>query len=238
MKRALPAVLALALPMLPAAAADDIDQLDQLLQAEFRNLSEDLAASLSYKAVIPAEPLGITGFDVGVEVSATKLKNRESWDRASSGSAPETIYVPKLHVHKGLPLGFDIGAFYSSVPSTNITLWGAEVRYAIISGGVATPALGVRATYSKLSGVDQLDFDTKGLELTISKGFAFVTPYAGIGKVWATSSPNVANLDEEDFDFTRYYVGGNFNLGVINLAIEGDRTGDATTYSGKFGWRF
>ncbi len=221
------------------AAADNIDQIDQLVQAEFRLLSEDLAAAVSYKAVVPAEPLGLAGFDLGIEVTATRLAHKETWDRASSDSAPSTVYVPKLHVHKGLPFGLDLGAFYASVPDSNVALWGAELRYAILAGGVTEPALGLRATYSRLTGVDQLDFQTKGLELSISKGFAFVTPYAGIGRVWVESTPvGVSNVQAEDFSVGKYYAGVNFNLAVVNIAVEADRTADATSYNVKLGWRF
>ncbi len=239
MKRSL-AFLTVFLATIPSAnAADDIDQINQLIQTDFRLLSEDLGAALSYKAVIPATPLGLTGFDLGVEVTATQLENRDAWDRASSSTAPDTLYVPRLHVHKGLPLGFDIGAFYTSVPGSNIGLWGAELRYAIIKGGALTPALGLRGTYSKLSGVDQLDFHTKGLELVVSKGFAIFTPYAGVGRVWTVSEPvGVTNVSKEEFTQGKYFVGGNVNLGLINLALEADKTGDATSYGAKLGFRF
>jgi len=239
MKRSL-AFLAAFLATIPSAnAADDIDQINQLIQTDFRRLSEDLGAALSYKAVIPATPLGLTGFDVGVEVTATQLENRDAWERASSGTAPDTLYVPRLHVHKGLPAGFDVGAFYTSVPGSNIELWGAELRYAIIQGGTITPALGLRGTYSKLSGVDQLDFHTKGLELVVSKGFVIFTPYAGVGRVWTVSEPvGVTNVSKEEFTQGKYFVGGNVNLGLINLALEADKTGDATSYGAKLGFRF
>lgn len=234
------ALLAVFFATVPSVnAADNIDQIDLLLQTEFRQLSEDLGAALSYKAVIPATPLGLTGFDLGVEVTATQLENRDAWDRASSGTAPDTLYVPRLHLHKGLPLGFDIGAFYTSVPGSNIELWGAELRYAIIKGGAVTPALGLRGTYSKLSGVDQLDFHTRGLELLVSKGFVFFTPYAGAGRVWTVSEPvGVTNVSKEEFTQGKYFVGGNFNLGLVNLALEADRTGDAASYNAKLGFRF
>lgn len=236
MKRIL-LVLSILAPVLPASA-EEIDQLNQLAQSEFRLFSEDLGAALSYKAVIPAEPLGIAGFDLGVSVTATQVENETIFNRAVSGGTVDTIYVPRVSLHKGLPLGFDVGAFYSAVPDSNINLWGAELRYALLEGGVASPAVGLRGTYSQLDGVDQLDFETRGVELTISKGFAFFTPYAGVGQTWVTSTPNVAGLSEEEFNLTKYYVGGNFNLGLVNLVLEGDRTGDATSYSAKFGLRF
>ena len=195
MKWVLAAVAMLFTAIPPTMAAENIDQINQLVQSEFRNLSEDLGAALSYKAVIPATPLGITGFD--------------------------------------------LGAFYTSIPGTNISLWGAEVRYAILEGGVAQPALGLRGTYTKLSGVDQLDFNTTGLELLISKGMAIFTPYAGVGRVWTTSNPvGVSNVSKEEFTQGKYFVGGNFNFGLANLALEADKTGDATSYGVKLGFRF
>jgi hypothetical protein len=239
MKRSLTALVILLTASAPALADTNIDQINQLIQQEFRLLSEDLTAVASYKGVIPAKPLGITGFDLGLEVSATKLGHKDAWERATSGSVPSTVYVPKLHLHKGLPLGIDIGAFYSAVPSSNIALWGAELRYAILEGGVATPALGLRGTYTKLTGVNELDFHTTGVELLVSKGFTIFTPYAGIGQVWTTSEPvGVSNVKKEEFSQGKYFAGGNINLGLVNFCLEADKTGDATSYSAKIGFRF
>lgn len=221
-----------------AAHAADIDALGNLAQSEFRLLSEDLGAALSYKALAPAEPLGITGFDIGVEVTATSVKHSDFFKQAT-GSSVDTLPVAKLHLHKGLPFGIDVGGFLSSVPDSNIKLMGAELRYAFLEGGVALPAVALRGTFTKLSGVDQLDFSTRGLELTASKGFLMVTPYAGIGKVWTTSTPkNVPVLTEEKFAQNKVFAGANLNFGLMNFAVEGDKTGDATSYGLKFGFRW
>jgi len=238
MKRAL-ATLAVLLTAGTAQANITIDQLNLLNQQEFRLFSEDLGAVASYKGVIPATPLGLTGFDIGIEVTGTKLANTDAWQQAISGTVPSTLYVPKLHVHKGLPLGIDVGAFYSSVPSSNIKLWGAELRYAILEGGVAQPALGLRGTYSKVSGVNELDFHTTGLELLISKGLTIFTPYAGLGQVWTSSKPvGIPVLEKEDFTQGKYFIGGNINFALLNFALEADRTGGITSYSAKLGFRF
>lgn len=240
MKRILgTAVLAALSPF--AHAGGDIDTLQNLAQTEFRLLSEDLGAALSYKALAPAEPLGITGFDVGVEVTATNMEHSTVFNKASSDSGFSTLPVAKVHAHKGLPFNVDVGAFLSAAPDSNIRLMGAEIRYAFIEGGVTMPAVAVRGTYTLLSGVDQLDLDTKGLELTISKGFAMLTPYAGIGRVWTTSTPNLPapfSLQEEEFSQDKVYVGANINFALMNLAVEADRTGDATSYGLKLGLRW
>lgn len=235
------AAVALAATSLGAQAGGDIDTLGNLAQSEFRLFSEDLGAALSYKALAPAEPLGITGFDVGVEMTATSMEHSSLFDQASSDSGFDTLPVAKLHVHKGLPFNFDVGAFLSTAPDSNIRLMGAELRYAFIEGGVAMPAVAVRGTYTQLSGVDQLDLNTRGVELTISKGFTMLTPYAGIGRVWTTSTPDLPSpisLSEEEFSQDKFYVGANLNFGLMNLAIEGDKTGDAASYGLKLGVRW
>ncbi len=221
------------------AWAQQVDQLQNIVQGEFRLLSEDLGAALSYHAQIPAEPLGITGFDIGVGVTATKMQNSAILQRVTSDDADTTIVVPTIRLHKGLPAGFDIGLTYASIPGSNIKYTGGELRYAILKGGTASPALAVRGSVTKLSGVDQLSLDTRGLDISISKGFAFLTPYAGIGRVWVESDPHgTAGLRTEKFSLTKAFVGVGMNFTVLNLNVQADKTGDASSYSLKLGWRF
>jgi hypothetical protein len=242
LRRALTAAALLGLA--PLAHADDID-LTQLLgvQDDFRLLSEDLGAALSYRPVAPGEPLGLLGVDVGIEVTATDLQGSNIYERVTgSSNSTDYLLVPKLHVHKGLPWRLNIDALYSKVPDSNIELFGGALGFSLLEGGVTMPALTVRATATKLSGVDGLDLDTQGVELTISKGFTLLTPYAGIGRVHVTSEPTgtaaSSGLRKESFDLDKLYAGLNINLGLMNLAFEADKTGDATSYSGKFGFRF
>jgi hypothetical protein len=219
------------------AVAGNIDNLQALSPSDFRALSEDLGAALSYKPLTPTAPLGITGFDVGIAVTATKLQNSAVFKAA--GADISSVVVPSLRVNKGLPLDIDIGLMVGGVPGTNIRLYGGELRYAIVSGGVAMPAIGIRGSYTKLTGVDQLDFNTKGVDLSISKGFAMFTPYAGVGKVWVASTPNgIPALSKESLSLNKVFVGANLNFGLTNLAFEGDRTGEATSYGAKLGFRF
>lgn len=205
------------------AMARDISFNAGLTQGNFKDLSKEAGAALSYKNVAPAAPLGITGFDVGVEASVMPINN-DYWDTAfgGDGKAPAALVIPKIRARKGLPLGIDVGAMYSYVPDSNIKLFGAEVSYAILDGSVATPALGIRGTYTKLTGVNELDFQTAGVDASISKGFLILTPYAGAGMVYIDSkakgnlqslaqtvgSPTGGKaLSEEKFWQPRYFVG-------------------------------
>ena len=220
--------------------AADITNIGALNQSEFKSFSEDMSSAVSYKPVTPAEPLGILGFDLGVEVTDTKVQNPALWTAVTNGaSTSSSVILPKLHMFIGLPLNIDVGAFYSEVPNSNIKLYGGELRYAILEGGTATPAVAIRGSMSQMTGVDQLSFSTKGLDVSISKGFTIFTPYAGIGEVWADSTPNgIPTLTKESFSQFKYFVGGNLKFLFMNMALEYDKTGSAQSYSAKLGVRF
>jgi len=241
--RALPKLataVAAAVALSPLAAhAADINSLGNLNQSQFRLLSEDLGATLSYKPLIPAEPLGVPGFDLGVAVTATELKNPLLLSLASRGqSVKTTLPVATLRAHVGLPLGIDVGASYATVPDTNIGFFGGELRWAIVQGNTALPAVALRGSYTTTSGIDQLKVTTTGVDLSISKGIAMVTPYGGVGQVWVKSTPSgVPTLKDESFTQTKYFVGVNVFLGV-NFALEVDSTGGITSYGAKVGLRF
>ena len=219
-------------------AGNDLDSIQDLAQDQFRILAENLVAATSYKALAPAEPLGILGFDVGVELTTTDL-NKDIFEIASAANWDYSFLpLAKLHAHKGLPFNLDVGAFYTSVPDTDIKVFGAELRYALLEGSIATPAVAVRLSYSKMDGIDQLELDNKGIDISISKGFVMLTPYAGVGRVFSTVKPvGIDLLKTEDIEEAKVFAGININLG-INLAFEVDRTAGINSYSAKVGLRF
>jgi hypothetical protein len=213
-------------------------------QAGYHSLVEEFGAALSYKPVTPAAPLGITGFDIGLEASSTDMSTNaaSTWKNLTGTDAP-TLVVPKLYIAKGLPFDIDVAAFYSAIPTTNIAVSGAAISYAIIGGGMAMPAVTIRGAYTSLSGIDEMSFHTKSVDLSISKGFLGFTPYIGAGQVWVDSSTSnatatAAGIVAESFTQTKVFVGLNINLGLPNFAIEGDTTGGISTYSAKLGLRW
>jgi len=219
-------------------AANDIDNIGNLSQDLFKDLTNDLGAALSYKALTPNEPLGGLGFDIDFDVSSTSLDSN-ALEQATTGDAPNQLLIPKVRFHSNLALGFDVSAFYGSVPDSNIGLIGGEIRYAIYNGGSYAPAIAIRGTFSQLSGVDELDLNTRGLELSVSKGFASFTPYAGISTMLIESDTNVLGLKGEEVTENKYFLGFNLNLGQMNITAETEKTGDEdATANARIGVRF
>lgn len=240
MKRIILSIAAMVITSVSAWAVDlDPSQLTTLPNAQgaFKDLSKEVGFALSYFPMAPAEPLGILGFDIGVEVTAVDInENKGFWNKM--GDFPGMLPVPKLHVQKGLPLGIDIGAIYSKVPSSNISLFGGELKWAVLKGGITMPAVALRGTYTKLSGVDNLDLNTMGYDISISKGFLMFTPYAGVGQVNIESKPkNIPLLEKETITETKYFAGLKASLGLLNAVAEADFA-EVPAYSLKLGLGF
>lgn len=219
----------------PVVAADnDIVLSPSLAQGTFNTLVDELGMATAYDPFSPAETLGVTGFELGASVTMVKIDDAVWNDALSDADAPSMLPVPRLMARKGLPFGFDIGASYTSVPGSNVTVIGGELRKSLIEGTTAIPAVSVLGHFSNLSGVDDLDLSTYGIDLGISKGFAIFTPYGGIGQVWYEGTEHTSSLalDPRDTSETRGYLGMRFGfLPFMNLTAQADFSSVVNSYT-------
>jgi hypothetical protein len=224
-----------------AAHAYDFDSLNLLTsQAEFKQVAKDLSGALAFKAMAPAEGLGIVGFDISASVGATSLESRELLKRAAGNNddVPDALPTATLRIQKGLPLDIDIGAAYTVIPGTSASAVSGEIKWAFVSGGTLTPALAVRAFYTRMNGLGDMKLQSQGADLSISKGFTLATPYAGIGVVGSKASTESGQWAKESYTQGRVFAGVNLNFAVLNVGVEADRTGDNNSLGVKLGWRF
>ncbi|MEY8878371.1 MAG: hypothetical protein AB9M60_17820 [Leptothrix sp. (in: b-proteobacteria)] len=230
---------AVALLVAGTAQAADLNSVGQIGQANFKALSQDLGAAVAYKGLVPAETLGLVGFDVGVGLTATQVENSTALRAAAGGaSVPASLPLASVRAVKGLPFNIDVGVALGKVPLSNVRTVGGEIRWAVIEGGIAMPAVAVRAAVNRLGGVDHLKVNTTTFDVSISKGFLMLTPYAGVGTVLVRSSAPGTSLASESFSKGKVFAGLNVNLGLVNLAAETDKTGNNTSYGLKAGLRF
>jgi hypothetical protein len=233
----LPVTLAIATAMAfsTQALAGELNNVSALSQTEFLALSKDLAAATSTKAIESAAPLGLTGFDVSAATTMTKTHAGSAWQTAS-GDSMNNLIQTKLSVSKGLPGGWDVGGFVSKAPSTNVSVAGVQVKYALLEGNAITPAIAVRGNHSRMGGVSGMKLNNTGLDVLISKGFVGFTPYVGVGTVY--SSAKATAKSDESFTQSKSFVGVSWNVLLINLSAEYDRTGKNSTVGLKAGVRF
>ena len=233
MKRIMLAVAVLCVIAVPAFAKTDITLPPTFTQDDFKGLSRDLGLAISYMPLATAEPLGFPGFDIGIEATSVSIDNNSSyWSKISNvpgnDSIPSSLVLPKLHVQVGLPIiSIDLGLVYGQAPSTDIKYVGYEIKWSILKGGVAMPAIAVRGAYTTLSGINDIDISTKSADVEISKGFAMFTPYGGYGIVWIdskeTSADPTINLQDVNLTENKWFVGCKITFfPLMNMVAEAD----------------
>lgn len=216
------------------AADNDISLSPSMSQSSFNTLVDELGMVTAYAPFSPAETLGVTGFELGASLTMAKIDESVWNDALSDADAPSMLPVPRLMLRKGLPLGIDIGASYTSIPDSNVTIVGGELRKSLVDGTTAVPAVSVLGHFSNLSGVDDLDLSTYGVDLGISKGFAMFTPYGGIGQVWYEGTEHATSVDfnARESSETRGYLGMRIGfLPYMNLIAQADFTAALNSYT-------
>ncbi|MEO8504323.1 MAG: hypothetical protein ABI609_10545 [Acidobacteriota bacterium] len=181
--------LALAFALQPTAMAADWGINPDTPKSTFEDFHKDFAAAVYPYAEHGAKPLGLVGFEVYVDASY----NHGFGDDVGPGlpiygSLPGGILsLARVGVRKGLPLGFDVEATYGRAVGSDLNIVSGTVQWALLEGGVATPALAFRLTGSKSTGVSYYSLRQLGAEAILSKGFAMLTPYVGAGMVRSES---------------------------------------------------
>jgi hypothetical protein len=248
MKKLVTAFLLVLLLSVPAMAKTDITLPSGFNQDDFKGLSRDLGLAISYVPLAPAEPLGgvLPHFDLGIEATSTSIdKNASYWTKISNvpgnDAVPSNLVLPKVHLQVGLPvIPIDLGVVYATVPDTNIKYTGYEVKWAVMKGGVALPAIAIRGAYTTLSGVDDLEISTTSADISISKGFAIFTPYAGYAMVWIDSKEKstAVTLQDESLTEPKVFVGCKLTFfPLLNLVVEADFA-EVDSYSARLNLHF
>lgn len=211
-----------ALAAAPAAHAWEPDaEASEVALAVFH---DQFASSAYFYPRHSAKPLGWIGFDVWADLAVTP--DFEDEVRTVEGAALTDdlpggyLGIYRVGARKGLPGGFDVGAAFGKAYDSDLELISGELSWAILDGGLAVPALGLRVTGQRATG-DEYELRQLGAEVLISKGFAVLTPYAGAGYARSESTFDRAlgDLDiETDHGFV--YGGVILNLWVPKITFE------------------
>jgi hypothetical protein len=225
----------LAFATVPALADDfGIENPDQ---GAFHTVSKDLVDAFSYKALGPSEATGLTGFGIGGFATYLAIDDKAAW-QSLTGEDVDQIGMAGVNVHKGLPFGIDLGAFYASVPASGGGIFGAEVRYAILEGGPVEPGIAIRGALTRSAGIDDVDLMTYSVDASISKGFLFLTPYIGAGYVFGKVQEKAddVDLDDETPDEGRVFVGLRIAAGFFEITPEYEHIGSNDVFNLRLGF--
>ena len=177
-----------------------------------------------------AAPLGLIGFEIYADATYDRTFDDEPFiGTAIDGSfTGGFLSVARVGARKGLPGGIDLGLSYGRALGGDVKLLSAEVQYALIKGGLLSPALSVRVTGTRTTGSGAYGLDQYGAELLLSKGFTVLTPYVGAGVVRSKGTLD-STLGASFADTTTrgvVYGGVTLNLLLPKITFEVEKAGE------------
>lgn len=211
--------------------------------AAWRNLMAELGFAIAPTAFHPARTTGIGGFALTLEANFTKISANAATTRADDGTrrqywhdgtqgatdpatkqssivnnSPDSLLqVYSLKARKGLPFGFEATGAFGFMANTNLWVFGADIRWALLEGfrtGVLRffPDVSVGGGVRTLAGSSKYYVTTIGIDAQVSKPFALadsavLTPYVGYQRLIiladstvVDSTPNVDALQQCGYD--------------------------------------
>jgi len=175
----------------------------------FKQLVNQFGFALAPTAMHTARTTGFGGFQFSIEAVYTKIDSgADYWklgtqgdrdptsDKAASfnASPPGVIQTYSLKIRKAFGFGLEASTQVGYVPSTTILFGGADMRMALLEGfrtGVAGifPDVSVGAGVRTITGTEQLQLTTVGLDVQLSKplplaGQSVLSPWIGYQYLW------------------------------------------------------
>lgn len=198
--------------------------------------SQDLAALAGeYGSVLRFRQLGDTAtlpkgrVDLGVQFSSAPIDTtNQTWN------------VTRFGGRFGVSQRVDMGAWagYNSQASDGMA--GVDVKIALLTQGPSMPvSLAVRPSFSSTLGAGDIYAASVGADLSVSRAFGALSPYAGVAATSSLATERIENIDfERQTDgSTLGYVGVAYNWRSLVAAFEIEK-GTKVAYAVRIGTRF
>ncbi len=159
--------------------------------------------------------MGIHGFEMSLENSVSFIDaarysdgSPSPWNLAfSDESAPENLWIPTIHITKGLPMSFEIGARTGMIQGDTGSLFGTYARYSPVEGYRRAPDVSLQVGYTGYIGNSELGVGTMDASLSIGKAIPFgpltgvnssiIRPFLASGLYWLRADPRLKTDDAE-----------------------------------------
>lgn len=188
----------------------------------FRVFARQLAAAMSSVTLMPPETLGHAGFAFSAEVSFVQISEdpegaggivfpTQKAEHCEPGMCANTgwrngvsspVLIPSLHIRKGLPYSFELGARMGWLEKSRMFTGTLELKWAINEGFTYLPDIAVGGRITKLINSRDFDVTTGGLDVSVGKQFALagmvtLTPYAGWNLMFVGATSNPVDFDPQ-----------------------------------------
>ncbi|MBP7654808.1 hypothetical protein KA977_15420 [Candidatus Dependentiae bacterium] len=194
-------------------------------QDEFSGFIKEFGAMTTYHPDLPAESLGLFGWDLNANFKVVNIdENKGYWKNAVNiggiNIPSKYIIIPQLSVTKGFFGNTELSVCYLPIPGSDISAVSGAVKWSFIEGSSVSPAISVRAAYTTLAKTTNFKMDDFNCSISVSKGFAVLTPYVFAGlnhtRISEIEVPNVYIPDKNETMFN-YGAGMKINIGVFSI---------------------
>jgi hypothetical protein len=195
---------------------------DLAANAKYRMVMRQLAAAVTATNLAPPETLGHSAFAISADLQVVDFGlpgtiggNEVRFPTEGDFKGP--LLMPSVHIRKGLPWSFELGARVGWVEKSRMPFTTLELKFAVNEGFTYLPDIGIRAHITKILNTRDFDLTVGGFDLGLGKQFAIggmitVTPYAGWNLAFAGSTS-----DAVDFNPTRTLAQSEPGRGDLNF---------------------
>jgi hypothetical protein len=164
--------------------------------ANFRAFARQFAAVMSSTNGMGPETLGHSGFAFSADVTYFAVDTSSLPTLAPFSGRP---WFPSIHIRKGLPLSFEVGARVSWFPNSRMGVGGLELKWAVNEGFAFSLDIAVRGFVNKMVNTRDFDLTSGGLDVGVGKQFSIagmvtLTPYIGWSLVFVGASTGLIDF--------------------------------------------
>lgn len=209
-----------------------------LEQGRFESLAGDVSAAVAMPAADAGLPPGHGRWRVSLGASRSATESPQLW-QDSNGDRREALYAPQVLVEAGIGERIGVGVSYAQIPGNGARLYG--VRGSLLAAGSAGsgPALALRASHHRLSGVDGLEAQATALDAVGSWGAGAWRPFVGAGVLRGHVAAEGGDLRyQADLTLPRVFGGIEYTLGALRLGAELGSTDGRTTQALRLSYSF
>ncbi len=147
-----------------------------------RDFFQDLAHISQGSPIETSRAHGLEGYNVGLGINSSVIESDIGKDKFVRRGANSNV-SPRVFITKGLFYPIDLGINFSTVMnnSNQGTSVSGYLQWTVFER-FTWPALAVRTLYTQLHGVDNVSFETMGVEGLLSYGFSIASIYGGYGE--------------------------------------------------------
>jgi hypothetical protein len=153
--------------------------------------------------------MGIHGFEMSLQNSVSFIDaarysdgSPSPWNLAfSDEEAPENLWIPTIHITKGLPMSFEIGARTGMIQGDTGSIFGTYARFSPVEGYRKAPDISMQVGYTGYIGNSELGVGTMDASMSIGKAIPFgpltgvnssvFRPFIGSGMYWLRADPRL-----------------------------------------------